>query len=229
MTPFDRRSPARQVRVENVSATCATSDGRFTVRVNSVTLLGAQISAALPVAKGDQVALTLSNHDPSLPRPAVVVHIEMACEVTWCNTHSDGFVAGLRFLYDGAGDMGVFLRFMHEQYGLRLWEWPDKREHPRVSRKLVCYYLDDDGVMQLAMLSDVSVMGLGLVTVQEIPLDTLTRFRFGVSEDMFLERKGRVVRSRKLDRGFDVGVVFVDFTEAERNELSSAVARAAED
>lgn len=227
MSTVDRHGSERQGRVERMSAEVTTSVGKFTTRVSNVTLLGLQLTTGHSAEKGDRLSVTLTNHDPDGPKQAVVMGIQLASEVIWSKMIGDTFTWGIRFLYQGVQDMAAFVRFMHAEYGIRLWEWPDKRHHSRVSCKLICYYLDDDGNMQLAMLCDLSVTGIGLLTVRELPLETTTRFRFGVSEQMLLERKGKVVRTRKMDRGFDVGVRFIDMTDDEQEELARAVARAA--
>lgn len=227
MSTLDKRTSGMQNRIDNLSAEVSTSAGKFTARVSNVTLLGLQLTTGHSAEKGERLSVTLTNHDPEGPKQAVVVGIQVASEVTWSKMIGDTFTWGVRFLYQGVQDMAAFVRFMHAEYGVRLWEWPDKRDHPRVSRKLICYYLDGEGTMQLAMLCDLSVTGIGIVTVRDLPLETTTRFRFGVSEQMLLERKGQVVRTRKMERGFDVGVRFIDMTESEQEELERAVARAA--
>ena len=209
---------------------CILSPGDvFQASLRNITLAGLQLTSPRILDKWQRVTVCVSAREPDPVRPVVVMAIYIDCEVAWCREVGGEITAGLRYLPMSTREMQHVVDFFHREYGLKLWEWPDKRETPRVSRKLVCHYYDQARQLQLAMIRDLSVTGLGLVTMAELAVGSSTRFRFGVSPHHLMERPGRVVRCRRIEKGFDVGVVFDPMDDAAREELALAVARAAEE
>lgn len=219
----------RESRFAKATVSCVLTNGKISLAtIKNVTLSGMQLVGRSTFDKGQLMTVSISTKGVNAADDSVYLTLNTFCEVLWTRQQgTDEIYFGVRFLPLDRTQTEVLMRFFHRSFGIKLWEWPDKRDSPRIGRKLVCHYNDLAGEMQLCMLRDLSVSGLGLVLVKEIPVDTETLFRFAVSEDLICERQGRVVRCRKIDKGFDVGVVFNEQNEAQREELMKAIARAA--
>lgn len=209
---------------------CILSPGDvFQAALRNITLSGLQLTGPRLLDKWQRITVCISAREADAVRPVVVLAIYAECEVVWCREVAGEITVGLRYLPMSTREMQDLMDFIHREYGMKLWEWPDKRETPRVSRKLVCHYYDGAKQLQLAMVRDLSVTGLGLVTMSELAVGSSTRFRFGVSPRLLMERQGRVVRCRRIEKGFDVGVIFDPMKDEEQQELARAVARAAQE
>lgn len=219
----------REARFSRATVSCVLSNGKISLAtVKNVTLSGLQLVGRTPYEKGQQMTVSISTKGVSAVDDVVYLTLNILCEVLWSRQQGEEEIYfGVRFLPLDKRQTEVLMRFFHRSFNVKLWEWPDKRDSPRIQRKLVCHYIDHEGQMQLCMLRDLSVTGLGLVLVKEIPVETDTTFRFAVSEDLICERKGRVVRCRRIDKGFEVGILFDEQTEDEREEIMKAIARAA--
>ena len=210
------------------TADCVLSPGdAFQATLRAITLTGLQLTGSRPLDKGLRVTVCLSAREPDAWHPVVVTAVYVECEVAWCRNMGDEITLGLRYQPMCTREMVNLVDFVHREYGLKLWEWPDKRTTPRVARNLVCHCYDWRRQTLIAMIRDLSMSGLGLVTVSELKVGSTARFRFGVSSRLILERQGQVVRCRKIEKGFDVGVLFDEMTAEERDELALAVAQAA--
>lgn len=220
----------REARFARATVSCALPNGKIAMAsIKNVTQSGLQLVGRTAYDKGQQMTVSISTkgvHED--PDENIFLTLNVTCEVLWTRQQSNDEVHfGVRYMPLDRRQTEVLMRFFFRNFRLKLWEWPDKRDSPRISRKLVCHYRDLDGQMQLCMLRDLSVTGIGLVMVQELPVDTETMFRFAVAEDVICERGGRVVRCKKMEKGFDVGVIFNEQTDVERDEIMKAIARAA--
>lgn len=203
---------------------CSPQQGDpFACNLSNVSPAGLNLSSSHSVTKGDKLQIELTAPVP-LPPPAPP-RLVLSCEVTWQRTSESEVQFGVRWESMRMDAMKDLFRFVYGSFGLRLWEWPEKREHPRVSRKLVCHILDGDK-MQVAMLRDLSITGLGLLTLYPMAEGYVGRFRYAVSEDFIVERAARIMRCRKTDEGYDLGVAYAEMTEEERQEVVEALARA---
>jgi hypothetical protein len=220
----------REARFSRATVSCVLPNGKMAMAsIKNVTLSGLQMVGRTPYEKGQLLTVSISTKgihggtdDP------VFLTLNVRCEILWTRRQGEDEIHfGVRYLPLDRPQTEVLMRFFYQNFRLKLWEWPDKRDSPRVSRKLVCHYKDAEGNLQLCMLRDLSVTGLGLVLVGELPVETETSFRFAVAEDLICERTGRVVRCKKMDKGYDVGVLFGEQSESEREEIMKAIARAA--
>jgi c-di-GMP-binding flagellar brake protein YcgR len=194
----------------------------FSARLTNISPAGFNLlgnHASLERAQRLVVDITSPVRQPSDP----LYNMQVGCEVLWSRPAEAETAFGVRYMPMPAEDMRELVRFVFRNFGIKLWEWPDKREHPRVSRKLVCHIIDAEHRMQIAMLRDISVTGIGLLTNHPIPEGFVARFRFAVGEDMMLERFGKVVRSRKTEEGYDLGIAFLDMDDAKREEILKAL------
>lgn len=219
----------REARFARASVSCVLANGAISVAtIKNVTLSGLQLVGKTPFEKGQQMTVSISTRGVNSADDVIYLTLNIQCEVLWSRRQADEDIFfGVRFMPLDRRQTEVLMRFFFRSFNVKLWEWPDKRDSPRIQRKLVCHYTDLEGQMQLCMLRDLSVTGCGLVLVKELPVDTETTFRFAVSEDLICERHGKVVRCRRIDKGFEVGVLFGEQTDDERAEIMKVIARAA--
>ncbi|MHB2018988.1 MAG: PilZ domain-containing protein [Candidatus Xenobia bacterium] len=226
----DRRFVHRAPRVwHNVAAYCILGPHevvRATIRNLSVS--GVQLDVPRLIDLGKRLTIRISTEDSRNQRRAVVLTMLITGDVVWCRPGDEEgapYSLGVRYLPMEKQELELVVRFFFEEFGIRLWEWSDKRRHVRVARSVGVSFRDADGVVRSGALRDVSVAGLGVISEQGLPMGHETVFRFTFGEGQEFDCLGRVVRCQKSGRNYDLGVSFERLDDMVRDNLIRAVIR----